>query len=188
MKHIERKISWLSVKLPRIAECLFVPCALFALSLTACGSSSDTTLNGNGSAAGASAVGDDDVGKILDGAEPCTKPHTICVSVPVPADMTESPASLQFDIYDSPGAPNHPPNGFAGSFTSPQVTAGKMTYFELSDAGLQGDFWIWSIAYMASDGHGAPVVGLDYLQVSAPPAIHLDGSPLNIAQPILLKK
>ena len=190
--HMKQFIFAIRSVIPRLrrgAPLLAWSSALLALSVTACGSTSDTQATGSaGASSAAGSTGNDDVGKILDSPAPCTTPHTICVSAPIPADMTESPASLQFDIYDSSGPPSHPPDGLAGSFTSPRLTAGKMTYFELNDTGLQGDYWIWSIAYMPGGGHGRPVVGVDYLQVSAPPAIHLDGSPLNIAEPIMLQK
>lgn len=190
MKQVIFAIQSVIPRLRRRASLLAWSSALLALSLTACGSTSDTQVTGSAGASSAAAgsTGNDDVGKVLGSATPCTTPHTICVSVQVPSDMTTSPANLQFDIYDSASPPSHPPNGFAGSLTSPTLTAGEMNYFELTDAGLQGDYWIWTVAYMSGDGHGRPVVGFDYLQVSAPPAIHLDGSPLNIADPIVLQK
>lgn len=167
------------------ASLLSLASALLALPLTACGSASDTTPAATGSAG---ATGVTDVGKILSSVEPCTKPNTVCMSMQVPDTMTEQPVSLMFELYDSASAPNHPPNGYAGVFTAPKLTPGEMIHVELSDDGMQGDYWMWTLMYMPGGGHGAPIVDVDYRQLSLPAALHLDGTPLNITDPVILTK
>jgi hypothetical protein len=127
-----------------------------------------------------------DVGTMLTTTTTCSEPNTICMNLHVPSTMEGQPTRLMFDIYDSPGTPNHLPNGYAGVFTAPSMTAGAQLYFELSDAGLQGDYWMFAIMYMEGGGYGAPVNGVDYIMHSPPAALHLDGSPINVAEPIVL--
>jgi hypothetical protein len=172
----------------RRAAPLLASSAIMALSLTACGSSeSDATAASAGAGSGG-ATGTPDVGKLLASPETCTKPNTICMTMPVPATVDQTPASLQFEIYDSASQPSTPPIGYAGYFTAPKLTAGTTAYVELSDAGMAGDYWMWAIMYMPGGGVGAPVIGVDYYQVSAPAPLHLDGTPLNIADPVMLQK
>lgn len=156
------------------------------LCLVACGSEDGGTPSGTENTGDPPAMGLEEVGTRLPGAQPCTQPHTICMNLQVPAPMQGSPSSLQFDIYDSASPPSHLPNGFAGIFRSLEMTPGEQLYFELSDSALQGDYWMWVILYMEGGGYGAPVNGVDYVMHSAPAALHLDGSPLNISEPVVL--
>lgn len=71
-------------------------------------------------------------------------------------------------------------------FTSPDVAPGEQHYFELTDAGIRGEYWMWVIMYMEGGGYGAPVIGTDYTMRSAPAPLRLDGTALNIAEPVVL--
>jgi hypothetical protein len=161
--------------------------ALLVLSLTACSSSSSDSTPANNASAGTSSM-TGDVGTILTSAEPCTKPNTVCMTLDVPASLDAQPSSLLFELFDSAGIPNHEPNGYAGIFTAPMLTAGDTIHVELTDGGLQGDYWLWTVMYMSPDGHGAPVIGVDYGQNSTAAALHLDGTPLNISAAITLSR
>jgi hypothetical protein len=190
MNHLALIPQISTVKLRDGLSLRFLAAGLLAVALSACSSTSDPAISGSAGAgngsAGASAAAD--VGTILASAEPCTKPNTFCMALQVPDTMTGPPAHLMFELFDSAEPPNHPPNGIAGDFTLPNLTPGETIHVELSDGGLQGDYWVWALAYMNGTGHGAPVVGVDYRQTSAPSALHLDGSPLNIAEPIVLTR
>jgi hypothetical protein len=159
---------------------------ILALCLTACGSSTSATGTNQDAGGGPDAAAD--VGVILASPEPCTGQHTICMNMKVPSTMVGQPLRLLFDIYDSSDPPSHLPNGFAGVFTAPTLTAGQTIYLELSDAQLLGDYFMWVVMYMPGGGYGAPVTTVDYIMQSAPAPLHLDGTPLNIpAQVILLE-
>jgi hypothetical protein len=178
------------------SSCLSLCAAIVAVAVSACGTTSDPA-GGAGSGAAGSSVADsggmpeaaapEDVGTMHPTATTCTKPHSICVDIKMPDTVDSTPVRLDFDIYDSPGAPAHPPNGYAGIFHSPTVTAGQTVHFELTDAEQQGDFWLFAVMYMPGGGYGAPVVGTDYLMRSPPAVLHLDGTPLNL-DPITIGK
>jgi hypothetical protein len=168
----------------------FSPCLtlVLALSATACGSSEPPSPGAAG-AAGASAAPSETetVGRMLDGPQTCTREKTICAKLQIPNDMVGVPDSVHFTIYDSNLPPTHPPNGYAGVFPSAQLTAGEMKHFELTDGGLQGDYWLWGVIYMPGGGlFGLPVIGVDFVQANEPLPLHLDGSPLNLSDPILV--
>lgn len=192
MNHLTLLPQTSTFQFPSGLSLRFLAAGVFALALSACGSSSDpataSSAGASSGSAGAPATGLTEVGTILTSADPCSKPHTICMNMQVPDTMTAPPNSLLFELFDSAGVPNHPPNGYAGAFLSPVLTPGDTIHVELSDAGLQGDYWMWALAYMDGGGHGAPVVGVDYRQTSEAPAVHLDGTPLNISAPVLLTK
>jgi hypothetical protein len=130
----------------------------------------------------------DTVGRMLDGPQVCTQPHTICSKLQIPSDMVGVPASIQFVIYDSPGTPSHPPNGYAGLFPSAQVVPGETRQFELTDGGLQGNYWLFAIMYMPGGApFDLPTVDVDYVQFAAAQELPLDGSPLNLDTPVVLR-
>ena len=177
------------------ATMLSVCATILALAASACGtSSSDVPAGGAGSSGGDSgalpdaAASDEAAGTMH--AEPftCTKPHSICLDMQIPADLATTPTRMVFDIYDSAGPPSHPPNGYAGDFKTPMLTAGQMVHFELTDDTLQGDFWLFAIIYMPGGGFGPPVAGVDYIMRSAPPPVHLDGTAVNLTTPIVIGK
>jgi hypothetical protein len=188
MTHPRRVSLPVANRLRQVVSRLSWASALLTLSLTACSSSSTDSTPDNNASAGAGSMTDADVGTILSSAVPCTKPNTVCMAMDVPASLDTQPSSLLFELFDSAGIPNHEPNGYAGIFTAPMLTAGDTIYVELTDGGLQGDYWLWTIMYMSPDGHGAPVIGVDYGQSSTAAALHLDGTPLNISDPITLSK
>jgi hypothetical protein len=173
---------------------LSVCATIVALGVSACGmSTSDVPAGGAGSSDGDSgalreAGASDEVGTMHAAPFACTTPHTICVDMKVPADLAETPARLVFNIYDSPGEPAHPPNGYAGVFNAPTLTAGDTVHFELSDDTVQGDYWLFAIMYMPGGGFGPPVLGVDYIMRSAPAVLHLDGTPLNLTAPVVIGK
>jgi hypothetical protein len=162
-----------------------VSLSALALCLSACGSSEGSDDGGAAGTGGAPAA-PTDVGSMQPSATTCTAPHTICMNMQVPSTMEGQPTQLVFDIYDTAQTPTHLPNGYAGFFTAPSVTPSAQMYFELSDAELQGDYWMWVLMYMPGGGYGAPVSGVDYVMVSAPTPLHLDGTPLNIDAPVVL--
>ena len=162
--------------------------AVVALSLTACGSSGGDSQAGAGGLGSGGQSGGVEVGKFLDSATPCTEPHTVCMNMVVPSTLDAEPVSLLFDIYDSPGTPNHLPNAYAGYFNAPMLTAGQQLYLQLSDGALVGDYWMFTVMYMPGGGVGSPLVGVDYVQTNVPAPLHLDGSPLNIADPVALQR
>jgi hypothetical protein len=165
----------------------FAPCVawLFAVSASACATSDEPTPPSG--AGGTGPAPTDAVGRMLDGPQTCTVEHTICAKMQVPTDLEGTPESLQFTLYDSPDPPAHPPNAFAGIFPAALVVPGEMQYFELTDAGLVGDYWLWVIMYMPGGGlFGLPVFGIDYGMISAPQALPLDGTPLNLEDPVVL--
>lgn len=168
----------------------FVPCCglLVALAASACATSEDPAATPPG-AAGTGPSLTDTVGRLLDSNEVCAEPHTMCAKLQVPADMSGVPASIQFTIYDSPDAPSHPPNAYAGLFPSAQVVSGEVQKFELTDAGLQGNYWLFAIMYMpGGTPFDFPTVDVDYVQVSQAPPLPLDGSPLNLETPLVLTR
>jgi hypothetical protein len=185
---IQRHINPYSVSRPCRFSC--APCfaLVLAFAASACGTSDPATTPPG--AAGTGAIGPaDTVGRMLDGPETCTAEHTLCARLQVPSDLDAVPDSLHFVIYDSAGIPSHPPNAYAGIFPSPRLMPGEMKYFELSDGGLQGNYWLWCVMYMPGGGlFGLPIVGVDYGQGNPPLALSLDGSPLNLNEPILLSR
>jgi hypothetical protein len=166
----------------------FVPCCslLVALMASACATSDEPAATQPG-AAGSGPSLTDTVGRLIDSTEVCTQPRTMCANLQIPSDMAGVPAAIQFAIYDSPEAPTHPPNAYAGLFPSPQVVAGETQKFELTDGGLEGDYWLFAIMYMPG-GHPFefPTVDLDYVQVGSAPALPLDGSALNLDAALVL--
>ncbi len=161
--------------------------ALGALCLPACGGSEDSDPVAGGGTGGTGPAMRPDVGTMLASPTTCTEPNTICMNMEIPSTMQGQPTRLVFNLYPSPEPPASLPAGFAGYFTAPAVTPGEHKYFKLSDAGLQGDYWVWVIAYMEGGGYGAPVDGIDYGMASAPAAVHLDGTPINVAAPVVLE-
>lgn len=182
------EVRWVasSARRPSLSVPASCGALLIALSAVACGSS------GNGATVENSATPDvsfEPVGRILSRATPCTSAHTLCMSMQIPDDLSAVPESIQFLIYDSPALPAHPPNGHAGIFPFPDVVPGKVINVELSDAGLTGDYWVWTTIYMPGGGiWHLPVVDVDYIEVSPPSELALDGSPLNIDQPVIMAK
>lgn len=156
--------------------------------LVACGGSDSTDPEGTGGTGGTGGGPPTpaEVGTFSTTPETCTEPRTICMQMQVPSTMDGTPDRLLFDIFDSPGRPNHLPNGYAGYFTAPELTAGQQLYFQLSDGDLQGDYWMWVIMYMEGGGYGAPLNGVDYIMRSEPAPLRLDGTPLNIDEPVVL--
>ncbi len=167
----------------------FAPCfcsLLVAFAASACATSEDPAEAPPGAAGtGPSLTGT--VGRLLESSETCTQPHTICAKLAVPSDMAGTPASIQFVIYDSPDPPTHPPNAYAGLFPSADVTPGETQKFELTDAGLEGNYWLFGIMYMpGGTPFDLPTLGVDYVQMSNALPLPLDGSPLNLETAISL--
>ena len=183
MKRDTQNHTSLRRTLPKMSTTLSWVSAAFALTMAACGSSST---DGVAPSTDSGVMGLPEVGKIVDGPGSCTAPHSLCVSVKIPDSMTAPPALMQFDIYDAPTPPAHPPNAYAGVLNHPKLTAGQTIHFELTDADMQGDFWLFTIVYMPGGGYGAPIVGVDYLQHSAPASLHFDGTADNIADPVIV--
>lgn len=165
----------------------FAPCCslLVALAASACGSSEDPGTPPGAAGSGPSLP--DTVGRMIDDGAVCTAPNTICAKLVVPSDMVGTPRSIQFVFYDTPEAPTHPPNAYAGLFPSAQVVAGDTQKFELTDGGLQGNYWLLAIIYMPGGmPFDFPTPGVDYVQFTAVPGMVLDGTPINLEAPVVL--
>lgn len=158
---------------------------LVALAASACSSSEEAP---PAQTAGTSGTGPSDletVGRMLDAPKTCTEPNTVCVKLQVPSDMAGPTDSVHFVIYDSPEPPSHPPNGYAGTFPGVQLQAGAVQQFELTNGGLQGEYWLYTVIYMPGGGlFGLPVAGVDYVVDEDPVPLPLDGSAINVATPI----
>lgn len=154
--------------------------ALF-LSLTiagGCGSSGSTPANDAAANPDVSAVA---IGTLVRGPiQPCTEPHTMCVTATFAATMTTQPTLISVNLFaDVP--PTHPPDGTPMFIESPNIVAGETVQLRMSDLNLTGTYHFLGAVYMPGGGTRIPVQAVDYSADSSV-AYAITGAALNLPE------
>lgn len=160
--------------------------AAIALLLSACSSDPAASGGTGGDDAGTGEPPAVNVGKIIPAGESCTESHTLCVGIHIPETLEGEPTLLRMTLYKSI-PPTTPPDGIAGLFPEPALSAGDDAHLSLSDSNQSGDFFVVGALFMPGGGNVIPVDGVDYFAFSSKP-YHLDGTALNIDETLTFQK
>jgi hypothetical protein len=113
------------------------------------------------------------------GAPPCTDPHTVCMTVQMPATIPGPPTHLAVGYYLN--VPVMAPAQARGVIRSPPLVAGQVFHLEAWDGGLSGPLYPVVLVYMPGGGGIIAVDGLDYT-AQAMETYEFAGAPINVSE------
>jgi hypothetical protein len=112
-------------------------------------------------------------------APPCTAPHTVCMTVQMPATIPGPPTHLAVAYYLK--VPVMAPAQARGVIESPPLVAGQVFHLEASDGGVSG--WLYPVVLVYMPG-GGDIIAVDKLDYTAQAMETYDftGAPINVSE------
>jgi hypothetical protein len=112
-------------------------------------------------------------------AGPCTAPHTVCMTVQMPATIPGPPTHLAVGYYTV--VPVKAPAQARGVIQMPPLVAGQQFRLQAGDGNLTGALYPVVLVYMPGGGDIIAVDNLDYT-AEATQTYNFTGDPINVTE------